>query len=333
MNTKLLKKIIAFVSFVTLSLSLVACGDSVKFENDDVGTYYKKDDGSYATNEWIQKKNDWYYFDGNGYMIKSGFTPDFYYLDDQGKLIKDKWVQDKNKLWYYINNEGQMLRNATTPDGCYVGPDGVYIDERFRNIINNIDRRYIVGNRWHNSGNVITYEGYQLYDADNDGENELYIFRKVETRDKKYYKMDALGNMERKVPIEYESVNRNVFEIFSKKHIHEAYKIENDEVIQFIKCNAGSCCGVELEENFNSRFIDHYNTGSKSLGVVKVEPDVYHKYGDIKFNNHYLCYSYESYGQYYHYSMDGKEMKEDEYINKFNEVAAELGYFPVDVRQ
>ena len=45
---------------------------------------YKKEDGAYVTNAWIQDNGNWYYFDENSLMVTEQETPDGYYVNADG---------------------------------------------------------------------------------------------------------------------------------------------------------------------------------------------------------------------------------------------------------
>ena len=44
---------------------------------------YTKDDGTLASNEWLEYNGNWYYFE-SGYMAWDEITPDGYYVNDDG---------------------------------------------------------------------------------------------------------------------------------------------------------------------------------------------------------------------------------------------------------
>lgn len=153
-----MKKLV-LLSLVVATI-LTACGTG--FKSDNVGEYYKKPDGTYAMNEFIQKGKDIYWFNAEGYLVKNQLLPNGMYVNNKGAVSKNewcningsyfhtndagafdtnKWVQDKGK-WYYLNNagimatntwvdgeyyvneKGEMLKNTTTPDGQKVDKDG-----------------------------------------------------------------------------------------------------------------------------------------------------------------------------------------------------------------
>ncbi len=75
---------------------------------DDNGWWFRNFDGSYTTNGWQQIKDDWYFFDENGYM-------------------KTGWIDWDGRQFYCDPTTGAMLHDTTTPDGATVGADGARI--------------------------------------------------------------------------------------------------------------------------------------------------------------------------------------------------------------
>lgn len=52
-----------------------------------------------------------------------------WYQNDDGSYSKDKWQEIDGKQYYFDRN-GYMLHDATAPDGCSVGADGVRIKKK-----------------------------------------------------------------------------------------------------------------------------------------------------------------------------------------------------------
>ncbi len=91
---------------------------------------YKKADGSYCANEWLDINGNSYFFDTTGVMHtgwKSFSNGSVYYFNpENGAMIKNKWVAQDGKS-YYLQSDGTMARN-TTIDGKYqVDANGVYV--------------------------------------------------------------------------------------------------------------------------------------------------------------------------------------------------------------
>lgn len=73
--------------------------------HDGVAWWYKHQDGTYTKNNWELIKEDWYFFDENGYM-------------------KTGWIEWEGKRYYCDQTTGAMLKNTTTPDGYILDHNG-----------------------------------------------------------------------------------------------------------------------------------------------------------------------------------------------------------------
>lgn len=74
-----------------------------EWHSDSQGKWYQYTTGEIPKNDWREIDDDWYYFDGSGY------------------IVKDQWVDR-----YYVGNDGKMLKDTTTPDGNYVDENGAW---------------------------------------------------------------------------------------------------------------------------------------------------------------------------------------------------------------
>lgn len=99
-----MKRIIILVIFI---LSMVYITIAGNLKQDVKGIYYVKDNGSYAVSEWVTMdldsdgKEEYYYFNSEGYMIVNSKTPDGYDVNSKGQWVKNGKVQTKDKT---INN-------------------------------------------------------------------------------------------------------------------------------------------------------------------------------------------------------------------------------------
>ena len=66
--------------------------------------WYRREDGSYPANEWMELDGEWYFFGPDGYM-------------------QTGWIAWEGKE-YYCSENGNMLTNCFTPDAYLVGEDG-----------------------------------------------------------------------------------------------------------------------------------------------------------------------------------------------------------------
>ena len=105
--------------------------NGVMYAHEWSGSYFLKDSGAMADNEWVfdrnynswfyikpggaYARNEWkgdYYLKGGGYMAKSEFIYDSkyqatYYLDASGKYVRDQWREIDGK-WYHFRKYGEM---------------------------------------------------------------------------------------------------------------------------------------------------------------------------------------------------------------------------------
>ncbi len=95
-----MKKVLLAVTFILCMMQMVFAG---QLKQDVKGIYYVKDNGSYAVSEWVtldldaDGKEEYYYFNSEGYMIVNSKTPDGYDVNSKGQWVKDGKVQTKDK--------------------------------------------------------------------------------------------------------------------------------------------------------------------------------------------------------------------------------------------
>lgn len=107
---------------------------------------FKKNNGTYATNEWAKINGKWYHFDQESNM-QTGWLIDqnkWYLLNPDGSMCADSWALVNEKWyyfnsdgsmkcnewyfykdsWYYLGADGDMLVNGMTPDGYLIDQEG-----------------------------------------------------------------------------------------------------------------------------------------------------------------------------------------------------------------
>ncbi|MFQ9650128.1 MAG: choline-binding protein [Enterocloster sp.] len=110
---------------------------------------YRKPDGTYVVNGWLNVDDELYYMDEEGYMMADAITPDGAYVNVSGQKQKympgwmqnergwkyvlkngyyaaSTWITDTDGKSYYFDMGGYMKTDYDTPDGYHVGPDGVW---------------------------------------------------------------------------------------------------------------------------------------------------------------------------------------------------------------
>lgn len=99
---------------------------------------------SATTSGWVKQDGAWYYFDGNGNLVKNAWQGS-YYLKADGKMAQSEWIYDSSyQAWYYLTSDGsyaystwqgnyylksdvKMAVNEWVDGGrYYVGADGVW---------------------------------------------------------------------------------------------------------------------------------------------------------------------------------------------------------------
>ena len=120
--------------------------NGVMYSHEWSGSYFLKDSGAMADNEWVfdRNYNSWfyikpggvyasrqwkgdYYLKSGGYMAKSEFIYDSkyqvtYYLDASGKYVRDQWKEIDGK-WYHFRKYGEMDTSKWV-GSYYVKSDG-----------------------------------------------------------------------------------------------------------------------------------------------------------------------------------------------------------------
>jgi len=114
----------------TKASSAAAAGG--KWEQTTAGWKYKKADGSYCANEWLDVNGNSYFFGSNAIMSvgwKQFTNGDWYYFNpENGAMVRSKWVTQDSKS-YYLQANGVMAKN-TVIDGKYrVNESGVYVEK------------------------------------------------------------------------------------------------------------------------------------------------------------------------------------------------------------
>ena len=127
--------------------------NGVMYSHEWSGSYFLKDSGAMADNEWIFDRNynswfyikpggtyasrEWkgnYYLKAGGYMAKSEFIYDpnykaTYYLKEDGSYVKNQWLQIKDK-WYHFRKYGELDTNKWI-GSYYVKADGMMADNEW----------------------------------------------------------------------------------------------------------------------------------------------------------------------------------------------------------
>ena len=127
--------------------------NGVMYSHEWNGSYFLKDSGAMADNEWIFDRNynswfyikpggiyasrEWkgdYYLKAGGYMAQSEFIYDpnykaTYYLKEDGTYVKNQWLQIKGK-WYHFRKYGELDTNKWI-GSYYVKADGMMAENEW----------------------------------------------------------------------------------------------------------------------------------------------------------------------------------------------------------
>ena len=127
--------------------------NGVMYSHEWRGSYFLKDSGAMADNEWVfdRNYNSWfyikpggvyasrqwkgdYYLKSGGYMAKSEFIYDpnykaTYYLKEDGTYVKNQWLQIKGK-WYHFRKYGELDTNKWI-GSYYVKADGMMAENEW----------------------------------------------------------------------------------------------------------------------------------------------------------------------------------------------------------
>ena len=127
--------------------------NGVMYSHEWSGSYFLKDSGAMADNEWVFDRNynswfyikpggiyasrEWkgnYYLKAGGYMAKSEFIYDpnykaTYYLKEDGAYVKNQWLQIKGK-WYHFRKYGELNTNKWI-GSYYVKSDGMMAENEW----------------------------------------------------------------------------------------------------------------------------------------------------------------------------------------------------------
>ncbi|HEW1853468.1 TPA: N-acetylmuramoyl-L-alanine amidase family protein [Streptococcus pneumoniae] len=72
---------------------------------------------------WVKQDGSWYYFDGNGNLVKNAWQGN-YYLKADGKMAQSEWIYDSSyQAWYYLTSDGSYAY-STWQGNYYLKSDG-----------------------------------------------------------------------------------------------------------------------------------------------------------------------------------------------------------------
>ncbi len=132
-----MKKLLFLLSVFVLSTLSAVSVYAGSWHRDNIGWWYRYDNGSCPTNKWFEdERGDWYYANSSGYILTNQWLKEpegWYYVHNNGKMALNQWVGN-----YYLGEFGYMLTNTVTPDGYRVGADGAWVssNEKYFDVSN-----------------------------------------------------------------------------------------------------------------------------------------------------------------------------------------------------
>ncbi len=86
-------------------------------------TTTQTDTTSSTASGWVKQDGSWYYFDGNGNLVKNAWQGS-YYLKSDGKMAQSEWIYDDSyQAWYYLKSDGSYAY-STWQGNYYLKSDG-----------------------------------------------------------------------------------------------------------------------------------------------------------------------------------------------------------------
>ena len=91
-----MKKLLAAVLAAVMMTAMTAPAFAAHWEVLQSGEWMVvQDDGSYATNQWINENGTYYFVGPNGVMLKNNYTPDGYWVGQSGAW-ESQWGQRRS---------------------------------------------------------------------------------------------------------------------------------------------------------------------------------------------------------------------------------------------
>jgi hypothetical protein len=166
-----MKRLLSIVLVFIFSISLLMTSSAEEYMGawvtDDIGTWYRYNDGTYPSSCFIKKDRKLYYINQDGYVAPNVSLFGGYQTDSQGTVIgyttknnvysllhtSDGWRQDANGWWYqypdgsypkntditvngklyWLGIDGYMLHDCYARNHGYYGSDGSYANKLDKN--------------------------------------------------------------------------------------------------------------------------------------------------------------------------------------------------------
>lgn len=160
---RLFSVVFVFIFSINLLMISLAMEYMGGWTTDEIGTWYKYNDGTYPSSCFIRKDGDLFFLGKNGYKAINTLVFGRYQTDSDGKIPEyntnnniykeiystNGWKQDVNGWWYqypdgsyaknvlievdgksyWLGADGYLLRNCYARDGAYYGDDGAWVNK------------------------------------------------------------------------------------------------------------------------------------------------------------------------------------------------------------
>lgn len=260
----------------------VYAGEVIYIKNEVSQRVYKKDDGTYAKNEWIYEdkgyNSNWKYFNRFGNVVEGCFfevNGKMYSSDSSGKLETNKWVYGSK---YYADETG-ALRDS--PGGSYVKPFFKnkmtwHMDGFPTEWVEEYDSNYQVLSRdW-----TSTDDGRKAnYRFEYDSNGNLVKFKAMDGENKLLYTVDYTYNGKYVIKQEYKDANGNI-KLTRLMHYNNENRMDLNE---WLRADGSSILKYE-GGRFNSGSIqDAYDEWDKFIKETCPEGSLFY---ERKYGNH-----------------------------------------------
>lgn len=180
-----------FLAVIALSLLMAGTAFAGSWQQDNIGYWYLRDDGSYPKDSWMQDADgSWYCFNSDGYM-RTGWhqeNGEWYYLEPSGRMATG--VKEINEgIYRFESTSGKLIETVRGTE-----PSAVEHGNSNNGVENDICGRYEMRFNWDggaelevsrkNDGYYAVFSGSSYYHsgwtegalfADNDGSNGVWF--------------------------------------------------------------------------------------------------------------------------------------------------------------
>lgn len=261
----------------------VYAGEVIYIKNEVYQKAYKKDDGSYAKNEWIEWKYEsgtskWRYFNRFGNVVIGYFEVNgkMYYADISGEIYMNSNIVAAG---YYADETGAL---KTSKDGSYIKPFfnkkiTCHVEGFPTKVVKEYDSDYqLLSEDWTSTDDG--RKAYYRFEYDSNG--NLVKFKAMEGENKLLYTVDYTYDGKYVVKQEYKDANENI-KLTRLMHYNNENRMDLNE---WLRADGSSIVKYE-GGRFNSGSIqDAYDEWDKFIKETCPEGSLFY---DRKYGQHY----------------------------------------------